>query len=490
MSYSAKREKENLQRFKKIIRDMINLLRSSLQAETVSLHWINNIREVFVLESYATIRENVMFQDRVGKKEHFLNHYDTITAVTRLEIGNHIGVDELEHYTSPPSGGCIYLIPFIYNAETVAITCVESFKKLPWGEVEDDAVTAYNQALGRLLQTYLELSDLTEKQLEWTDYDEVTDKLAKLENPVHLALFLLEELQGIAGKKGGVLLLARGMEDWHSVLYSEKAWNPPPLGLPMQERSISEQALTSGKSIFSTHINASPKRISVHEPLCHGASMAVPVMHNQRRQLLVLVYLENPLIFTETVKYKINNLCRIAGLKIEAMLPGLDVQENIFSTAWSSFSGELFSGCLSTVLKHIREANPAMETWVGMAGIGNIAELRTKYRLEDLVHLQKQILSKMRPQNFGCSGIIGEYSDYVYTFILQSTDETAFARWTQRVKETFDDPVVFSGAISEVIQLNIGYTTLDKGMNPDIVMQKIKKAMNKAIKEHEYKVGA
>lgn len=489
MSFRADREKENLQNFKKVIRDMLFLLRTSLQAETVSMHWINTSRDLLVLENYATNQKNVVFPDRVNRKEHYLGNYDSIKSVTRLETGVHIATEDLEHYSSPSSVQYIYLIPFIFNSETVAITSVETFEKSQLTELDEAGIAAFQKALSRLLQTYLEISDLVEKQTEWSDYEEIAGKLVKSRSPMELVVNVIEELQKFVGQNGGALLLARGMDDWHSVLYSEKAVYPPPVGLAVQEGSISYQALAGGEPLFSTHFNANPKRISGHEPLCNGASLAVPVMHNQRRQLLVLTYSENPLMFTEAIKHKINNLCRITGLKIEGMLPDLDVHENLFSTGMSSYTEELFSECLQRVQAHLNDQTQSMSTWVGMIAVGNIADLRTKYRLEDLTDLQMQILLKLKPQKFGYSGILGEYSDYVYTFILQSTDESAFTSWTQGIQDEFGEPVAFAEDASEPIALHIGYTLLQKGLDADGVMQKAKKAMNEAVKSQTFKIG-
>ncbi|MEX0680171.1 MAG: hypothetical protein WD097_02225 [Balneolales bacterium] len=481
MTLSTKREKENLQNFKEIIRDLITLLRTSLQSETVSMHWVNNHRKMLILENYTTSRKNVVFQDRMNYDDHFLGNYTHIKSVTRLEIGNHVAAEELTHYMSAPSVRYIYLIPFVFNSETVAVTSVEAFEKSSITEIDQESISAYQKIMTRLLQTYLELSDITEKQAEWIEYDEITGELALSRNTLELAINLLDELQGLV-VGGGVLLIARGMNDWHTVIYSDKASNPPPVGLPVQEGSIADQALKNGESFFCTHFNANPKRISGHEPICNGATLAVPILHQQRRQMLVLVYTENPLIFSEAVKHKIANLGRIAGLKFESLMPDLDVQEDIFSTALTTYSEDLFSKSLAVIQKHLNEQPVALSTWVGMITIGNISSLRTKYRLEDLTQLQRQVLQKLAPQEFGYSGIISRYSDYIYQFILQSTDEAAFSQWAEGLAREFREPVSFTSDDKEIIQLNIGYKLLHQGGDGDMAMQKTKSAMNEAVK--------
>ncbi len=482
------RENEYLQNFKKMLNDMIFLLRTSFQAETVSMHWINSNREQLVLENYATNQKNVVFQDRVARKSHFLGKYEAIKSVTRLEVGAHIAPEELQHYTSAASVQYIYLIPFMYNSETVAITVVESSEKSQLTETDEAAISAYKNVLQKLLQTYLELSDLSEKQTQWSEYDEIAGNLTRTRSAFDLARLLLDDLQQFAGDSGGAVLLARGMNDWHSVLYSDNAAYPPPVGLAMQENSISAQALSDGNPVYASHFNSNPKRISTHEPLCKGASLAVPIMHQQRRQLLALVYNENPLIFTEAAKHKITNLCRIAGLKIEAMIPGLDVHDDIFSSPMTSYQQELFSGSLETIQCHLDKGNGAMQTWAGVVCVGNIADLRTKHRLEELIDLQKQVLLHLRPQKIGLSGMLGGHSDYIYTFVLQSTDEAAFARWSENLMETFQDDIRFSSGIREPVNLHMGVARLASGTDHEELMKKAKMAMNEAVKNKQFLV--
>lgn len=486
-SFAKKREKENQQNFKNVISDLLIMLRASLRAETVSMHWVNNNRDVLVLENYATERKDVVFKDRVKREEHFLGNYSNIKSVSRLEVGTHIHAEEMSHYTSSPPVKDIYLIPFVFNAETIALTSVETRGLAELTQTDEDAVSAYLKALTRLLQTYLELSDLTEKQSEWTDYDRLSQKLVKSFYPLELVTNLIDELQSYVSGNGGALLLSRGLNDWHSVLYSANAKYPPPVGLSVQEGSIAAQALSGGEALFITHFNASPKRISVQEPLCKGATLAVPIMHRQRRQMLAMVYSENPLIFTEAMKHKVNNLCRICGLKIESLLPDLDVRENIFSTEVGSYSKEIFKAALSTIMKHSNSQTSSMITRVGMISIGNIVDLRTKYRLDDLRELQRQVLKKLQPQKFGFNGIIGDYSDYVYTFIMQSTDESAFNTWIDEVREVFKEAVAFSGENKELVQLNIGFARLEADMETDDILNRIKTAMNEAVKQNKFK---
>jgi hypothetical protein len=488
LSPVEEKEKDNQVNFKKLVRDMLLLLRTSLEAETVSMHWVNPRRDQFVLASYSSSRRDVVFQDRVSRDKHFLNHYSSIKSVTRLEKNTHFKPEQLAHYTGTPPTNYIYLVPFVFHAETVAITVVETTRKPELTPGDDKVIVSYQKVLGRMLQSYQDIADLTEKQTEWTEYDQMVQVLTRSEEPLELAATLVDQLQLFLGDTGGVVLLARGLEAWHTVYNSVNAKYPPPVGLELEQGSIAARALSDGQAFFSPHFNGNPKRISRSEPLCYGSTLAVPVMHRQRRQLLVLVYTENPLLFSDALKHKVGNLCRMAGLKLEAKQPDLDVYDNLFATRLSTYSRDLFGGTLSRISQHARKHESTLATWVGMVTIGNINDLRTRYRLEDLNTLQRHVLSGIRPQKYGIPGIIAAHSDYVYLFLLQSTDESAFLSWTGRIRETFRDPVPLSMKNGELVQLNTGVTRLNGAAEPDVILQKIKKAMNDAINQKKFVV--
>lgn len=484
------KEKENLLNFRKLVRDALLLLRTSLDAETVSMHWVNARRDQFVLASYATSRRDVVFQDRVSRRGHFLHNYSAIKSIIRLEKNIHFKPAELTHYSGIAPISYIYLIPLVFNAETVAVTMVETTRKPELSSGDEKIMTAYQKLLGRMLQSYQDITDLLEKQTEWVDYDQIVRKLIKADEPLKLATLLVDQLQHFVGENGGVVLLARGLNAWHTVYNSRGARFPLPVGLELEEGSIAAKALSDGEAFFSPHFNANPKRISSAEPLCYGSSLAVPVMHRQRRQLLLLVYSENPFVFSDALKHKIGNLCLMAGLKLEAMLPDLDVYENLFATSISCYSKELFTMALERLAGGEGQRESAMASWTGMVTIGNINDLRTRYRLEELARLQQEVLKGIRPQEYGIPGIVGVYSDYIYTFLLQSTDESAFLHWTGRIREAFREPVALSLKSSEKVQLNTGVVRVNGSAQPEDLMRIVKKAMNEALKQQKFIVEA
>lgn len=487
---SEKKEKENQKKFKKVIREMLFLLRMSLRADTLYMHWYNSRKDIFVLENYSTDQKNIVFQDRVSREKLFLGKYATIKTITRLEANVHFTSADLSHHTPSSPVKTIFLIPFVNNAETVALITAEYVDNVTFSKSDEKATEAFQKALTGFLHTSLQLNELTKEDSDWPKYDLVANKLIKTTGLFDLLKGLIEEIQEIVNDKSGTLLLARALDNWHTVLYSEGTSYPPPVGIEVQKNSIAEQALAEGEPVFITHFNASPSRISVVEPLYKGATLAIPIMHCQRRQLLVMVYGEDPALFTETLKHKVIHLCRVVSLKLEALFPHLEVPENLFSGTLSCYSYELISGSLSTILNQSRKCPTSLKTWGGMISIGNIVDFRTRYTLQELRELQKEALVRIKPQNFHLTGIIGKYSDYVYLFILQSADENAFNKWIEKLRAAVREPILFSDNKKETVKIHFGYCIVDEEEDADTIINKSKKAMNEAVKEELFKKQA
>lgn len=479
-----KRQEKALREFKQVLEDLVFLLRSASGMETVYLYWVNRNRDQFVMETKSTALSNVMFQDRLQFEDHFLNTYKDIDEPLSLEIGEDISVDLLTHYYDQVPIKYVTLLPFLNNGETVAITVLESREQI-FTDAQSEVIYSYIDALRNVLNTYLEISDLYEKNEEWIDYEK---QLSIFDTPGHRADLIIRMMNSIQRivPDGGVSLVARGMNDWCNVYNAEDAQDAPPLGLPLEERTLAFETLQKGAPEFNIHFNNNPKRLSPRERQAKGATLAVPLMLNDRRQGVVLVYDENPLVFKESTKHKIINLVRIAALKILAGKPGLDTNEPILANEYGAHLPDLWERVIDTELFRLRNRSTEYHTWVGLITPSNLAELRTKLRLEDLALMQKDLVSRFNPGRFGVPGIIGFNSDYVYTFIIQHTDSEAMERWKELLRKELANAV----KLSDGQQIRTGIQTGVVKLNPNQkdsyqVMQDAKSALNKTIRESQ-----
>ena len=464
-----KREQEEsaLRKFKNVLKDIVRLLRQASGADTINLYWINKDRKQLVQETYATIWENTTFRDRMAFNESYLGRYRDITEQVILEINKDIPPEALVHYYDQVPIHFCYLIPFTNNEETVALTILE-FSEKPADASFVEALDAYTQALRNLLQTFLELNELMDTQSEWTRYEEMLERLDRRHASIKLVERLTYQLQALV-PKGGVTLLCQGMGHWSTVLNGAESVKPLPIGMALEENSIVHQALISGKPEFSIHFNGNPKRVSSREEISRGASIAVPVLVNERRQMVALIYHDNPLIFSEAVKHKVINLVRVVALRLATEWKTSSPDQRLFSNEYDAFEYDLWETVLRTEMKRL-VLEPEVRTWFGFLTIKDLSKIRTRLRLEELRKLKQDTVRLADPSAHNFTGILGFYADYVYAFVLQGTGENQVEEWARSVKRKLEEPYKFGDGKQINLSVQIGYTVVK---NPDLETDEI-----------------
>ena len=479
-----KRQEKALREFKQVLNDLIFLLRSASEMETVYMYWVNRSREQFVLETKSTVLDNVMFKDRISFEQHFLDQYKNIDEPVAIEVGSDISASVLNHYYNDVPVHYITLLPFVNNGETVAITVLESTDHI-FTEDKSDVIYSYINALRNVLNTYLEISDLYEEQDEWIDYEESISVVEKKCHRAELVKRLLNLIQSYLND-GGVSFITQGMQSWCNVLNADCAKYAPPVGMKMEQRSLAYEAAEQGEAEFAIHFNNNPKRLSPRELNSEGATLAIPLVMKDRRQGVVLVYDKNPLIFKESTKHKLINLVRVAGLQMLSNDPKLDVDDSIFTNEYNGFLPDLWERIVTTELQNIKNKQSDFHSWVGLVTLSKLPELRTKLRMEQLDQMQRDLIAAFNPSHFGYPGIIGYHSDYVYSFLVQSKDADAIQNWTQSLKKKFQDPFELKNGIQIETGIKVGFVRLDEDYDDCYqVISNAKSALSQALKSTE-----
>ncbi|MEX2602463.1 MAG: GAF domain-containing protein [Balneolaceae bacterium] len=457
-----RREEKALGEFKLILQNVLFLMKEAMGVETAYLVWVNRSREQFVLETHATSLENVMFQDRVGFSSHFLSPYKDLQKELRITVGEEVQPDQLRHYYGDVPVTEQFLIPFLNNRETVALTVLETASPEQFdSETAGVLLEKYNGALVNVLNTYLELTDLYDRESEWIDYEESLNRLSSRLHKVEILKRMLDEMQALL-TSGSVCLIARGNGLWTHVLSSEQAVNPLPLGIVMDENSLAYDALQSGEPEFAVHFNRNPKRISSVEPETEGATLAIPILIDDRRHGLILVYDSSPLAFKESTKHKLINLVRTASLSIRINLGKLTIEQDLLTADFHNFIPDLWERALLGEISRLQNGEKR-KTWFGMCGIGNVRELRTRFRLDDLKRMQRRVVQLLSPSGFGLNGYVGFHSDYIYTFILQGDDPGIPEQFLESARMASSKPLVLSDGQEMQVDMNIGLTDLRPG---------------------------
>lgn len=483
---TKKSEDKALREFKLIMNDLLRLIVKSSSAKTGYMYWVNRSRKQFVLESSYTQLQNVMFKDRIEFIDFFLDQYKNTKRDVQLTVGESIEGSKLRHYYEKHPVKFIRLIPFINNDETVAITVLESDRKLNGMDL-DDAIDSYNRAHSNVLNTYLKLTDMFEDQARWEDYDRSLDSFNKNLTHVQVLEHLLHEVQRLL-PSGGASIVLRGMETWVSVLRSERSYDSPSLGLMVEERSMAYDALQKGEPVFSMHFNQNPKRISTSENETEGATLAVPMLINGRRQCVLLVYDKNPLVFTESVKHQLKNLVRVAGLSIRAKMGERRIADDLFTSEYGNFKPDLWKLSLEKQIERNKESNE--HVWFGLIGVENLSEIRSQFRLDDLIKLQRIIVKAVNPSRLGYNGIIGFNSDYVYSYIFVGMSAEHHRQWLKTNILDLKNKIDLGDGRKVSVLINAGSTKIKNGRRDvDEIINDAKQSLNVAMNSaREYSI--
>lgn len=479
-----KRQEKALREFKQVLEDLVFLLRTASEMETVYMYWINRSREQFVMETKSTSLPNVMFQDRVSFKDHFLDTFKDIAEPITVDVQEDLDEGALSHYYNEVPVQYVTILPFINNGETVAITVLESNKHVLTDD-KSEVIYAYIDALRKVLNTYLEISDLYQKQEEWVDYEE---SLSVLDTKGHRTDLILKMLNGMQSflNTGGVSFIGKSAGSWCNVLNSEGARNAPPIGMPIEDKSLSFEALQKGNPEFAIHFNNNPKRLSPRELHTQGATLAIPVLMNDHRQGLVLVYDDNPLTFKESTKHKLVNFVRVAALKMKVNNPKLDADNDLLTNQYGAFIPDIFELTVDTELKRNAGGRSPYTSWLGLITLSDLPSIRTKLRLEELNQMQKDLVAAFNPSRFGISGAIGFYSDYVYSFFIQSKDKKAVEHWSKALKKEFSEPFELTNGKQIRSGIKVGFTLLDEDTSDSYqALSNAKAALSRAIKSDQ-----
>lgn len=475
------RQERALREFKQIMEDLVNLLRTSARVELVYMCWVNHARQQFVWETNSTNLPNVMFKDRIAFEQHFLNDYKNIDQIKQLRVGDDVPKAKLMHYFKYVSAQSIVLVPFINRGETVALTVLESETPIDLQKINMQ-IHSYNNAIVNVLDTYLEVVDLNEQQHEWEDYEKSIKVLDYRLNRVELLVRLLDEMQKCI-PTGGVSLVCPGMDSWNHVLSSKLSKNAPLLGLKMEEKSIANEAADRGEPVFDMHFNNNPKRISNRERLTEGASYAIPLLVNDRRQGILVAYDNDPLNFKESTKHKLANLVRIAALSIQSVVKKGVEHEDLMTSQFGAFMPEIWEAAIDNELSKLKTGRHPYSTWFGLVTPEDISGLRTRFRLEDLQRIQRDFVSFLNPSKYGIAGFIGYHSDYIYSFVIQSGTDEGVVEWMEKIKTKLAHGLRLSNGHNLTVAFKAGFTKLsEKDSNSYQVLNKAKQALNEVVK--------
>ena len=228
--------------------------------------------------------------------------------------------------------------------------------------------------------------------------------------------------------KGSVSLVCRTAGEWKVVLNSVYSVNPPRIGTVVHEQALTNAALRTGSPQFAIHFNHIPRRVSLSEPPANGATLVIPLLMSDRRQAVFVINDENPLVFKESVKHKMTNMVRVLGLKMTAGHPVQRMDQDLFCNDL----GVLQSNMLERMVhREIQRSTlfPDIHTWVCMFTFDEVNSIRTRFGLDVLKQLQRQVVKRSSDQVGQVNSVATFHTDYIYVAVVQADDENGLETW-------------------------------------------------------------
>ena len=181
-------------------------------------------------------------------------------------------------------------------------------------------------------------------------------------------------------------------------------------------------------------------------------------MH-ERRQGAFIAYDKDPLSFKESTKHKLANLARIASLQLQSNTRKSIMDEDIFTEKYQALVTELWEKSVEHELYRLR-IEPERHTWMGLVTFEDLSSFRTRFRMEELHKMQRDIVRFLNPYRFQQKGYRISV-DYVYSFMLQSNKETVLEEWVEQVRSKVAHGLKLSSGMNIMISYKFGAVKLN-----------------------------
>ncbi|MCH8486314.1 MAG: hypothetical protein LAT75_05570 [Candidatus Cyclonatronum sp.] len=480
-------EKQAKRRFKDAARNLLRLLRASVGAQTSYMYWINRNREQLVLECADSDLQEVVFQDRITFKEHFLTPWLDLDHPALIDTGNENRQLKLLHHISEQDQlvKTLLLIPFVNNGETVALSVAEFTRAVAEGELAEETVTAYHDSVENILQTFLDLSFMLEQEERWARQEKTSQNLLGRMNSCQLLRRLVVEAAALT-KKGGAVLALKNGSGWQLVFRAGAMIHELPAGLELTEHSQAWLALESGEPRFTLHFNGNPKRFHPAETPATGASLAIPMDVLDFRQGLLLVWDEDPLRFTESQRHMYISMCRVVSLQLGQPRFGHTgkPEEPLLGTPHGAYNLELLEHVLEQEFENRKPETEGAKPWLVMVTPADYHILRTRNALRKTNEIQRQMILDLGPARSGLSGLVAFHSDSICLVYLRAEEKQA-DKWLLRFAQHSREQGLAGRVYPSDIDFIATKYCIPAG-ETDVYncIQAVRKALNAAIKEN------
>lgn len=481
--FGNEREEAILQQFRSLLSDVTRLLRHATGARTVALHWVNRQREIFVPETHASSRPDVVFKDRIPFGDTFLDAHRDLDEARWLKIGKDVAPDALSHYydrTFVPSG-FVYLQPFRSSGETVALSVIETDSN-EWTPSATEALSAYSASLDNLLHTYLELSNLLESQKGWLEYDRALDELMRRREPVDI-VWDMAQLAADLIPGSEVSLVLKGYSEWKAM--GRFGFNNMLPAALVSSPSMVNEALKTDATLFSLHINGSPNRINSREAAASGASIALPVRTSSGTVAVLLVNHPDALSFHDANRHQLANLVRTSGLKLDSVIK--NIKGDPFNASNGAIRPELADAIIELELNRLRQSESGSDShaWVGYTTPADYSSIRTRLSTDELKAFHRSILEQIALNENGIHTVAMYHADHIHGFMVFGKEDDDIQKWGASINRRIAK-VAKTGSLDIVPVLHLSAVKLRPGFDDAYAVHELaRKALAQLVRKAE-----
>lgn len=411
--------------FKSLTRQLIHMIREAVQADTAIMYWVNHSRKQLVLAGSSTQHMNTLFQDRIGFDDHFLKAYLHMQSSALLQVERDISSMELDHYFNGIPIDYIALFPLRTQGETIAILQVEFAHKPDLKNLE--RTEQHLKTYSRVLNNYMQLTELQRDEEGWREHDRALDKLAELQD-VHDLTHQAIELIAQASEATEVLYFSQHNLEWTCVDHLSKASERVNLiGALPSEDSFSYEIIQEGSERLTVQSDQKPRLVHVRENFTNQSCLGLPVKLRGRHQGAFLVVDPNPYLLNDIKRHKLRDIVRTLELRLQIALK--DIYEPYLCNSHQLIHDHWVEKLAYHRLSQLEDA------LLVMISLKNISHFRVNQNASVIENFRRDIIRSLMPFSLGLSGLATEHADFVYEIVLAGCPDSSFEGWSQKLRD-------------------------------------------------------
>lgn len=410
--------------FKSLTRQMIHLIREAIAADTCILYWVNQNRQQFVLAGASTTKMNTIFQDRTPFETHYLNDFLSLRSNAMLQVDRDISSTVLDYYFNGVPVDYIVLFPLISQGELIGILQAD-FAQKPIEQIVERA-SNHLKTYGRVLNNYMQLTELQKDEEGWKQHDDDLETLGNLSDENEATLYAIRLIRD-ASEAQCVLYFSQHNKQWTCIEQEGSVENSSNLvGAIPSEDSFTMQVISSNAEQMVVQTDHKPRLVHVREDFNAHMALGIPLSLRSRRQGCFMVLDSNPYLLNDIKRHKIRDVVRTLSMRLQISL------SDTIPPYLCNPHGMLYDKWMELLAERMAQQST---TYLCTAVLKNISKFRINQNSSQLQQFRHEIIKVLMPFSLGLNGITSEHADFVYESLLWNCTEDDIVQWNHRLND-------------------------------------------------------